>query len=102
MTAKRSCGLSGTSSLRYDKKYFVKTIRPATGNPQFLLAAVSGSVFKLIIMNEAIFILEKEKKLLEDVLKGWKTENHPDAFRQRNKKLKEIGSALDLLKRNNI
>jgi hypothetical protein len=52
-------------------------------------------------MNEAIFILEKEKKLLEDVLKGWKTENHPDAFRQRNKKLQEIGKAIDLLKRNN-
>ena len=53
-------------------------------------------------MNEAIFILEKEKKLLEDVLKNWKTENHPDAFRQGNKKLKEIEKALDLLKRNNI
>lgn len=45
---------------------------------------------------------KKKKKILEDVLKGWKTENHPDAFRQRNKKLKEIGKALDLLKSNNI
>ena len=53
-------------------------------------------------MNEAIKKKKKEKKLLEDVLKNWKTENHPDAFRQRNKKLKEIGLALDLLKRNNI
>ena len=31
-------------------------------------------------MNEAIFILEKEKKLLEDCLKAWKPENYPDAL----------------------
>ena len=49
-------------------------------------------------MEEAIIILEREKKLLEDCLKGWKSENHPEAFRQRNKKLKEINYALDTLK----
>ena len=49
-------------------------------------------------MEEAIIILEKEKKLLEDCLKGWKSENHPDAFKQRNKKLAEINQALNLIK----
>jgi len=49
-------------------------------------------------MEEAIIILEKEKQLLEDCLKGWKSENYPDAFRQRNKKLSEINKAIELLK----
>jgi len=49
-------------------------------------------------MEEAIIILEREKNLLEDCLKGWKSENHPEAFKQRNKKLKEINYALDTLK----
>ena len=52
-------------------------------------------------MNEAIFILEKEKKLLQDCLKGWNPNNHPEAFKQRNKKLLEINKAIDLLKSNN-
>jgi hypothetical protein len=52
-------------------------------------------------MNEAIFILEREKKLLEDCLKGWKSENHPEAFKQRNKKLSEINKGIELLKLNN-
>lgn len=50
-------------------------------------------------MNEAVFILEREKKLLEDCLKGWESENHPEAFKQRNKKLKEINNALEILKK---
>lgn len=50
-------------------------------------------------MEEAIIILEKEKQLLEDCLKGWKSENHPDAFRQRNRKLAEISKAIDLIKK---
>ncbi len=50
-------------------------------------------------MEEAIIILEKEKQLLEDCLKGWKSENYPDAFRQRNKKLAEICKAIDLIKK---
>lgn len=49
-------------------------------------------------MNEAIFILEKEKHLLKQCLKGWKKENYPEAFKQRNKKLKEISEALETLK----
>ena len=49
-------------------------------------------------MNEAIFILEREQYLLEQCLKGWKTEKHPEAFKQRNKKLKEIKEAIKILK----
>ena len=51
-------------------------------------------------MEEAIIILEKEKQLLEDCLKGWKTENYPDAFAQRNQKLREINKAIELIKNN--
>jgi len=50
-------------------------------------------------MLEAIYILEKEKKLLEDCLKGWKSETYPEAFTLRNKKLKEITTGLELLKK---
>lgn len=50
-------------------------------------------------MREAIFILEREKKLLEDCLKGWKQDSHPEAFKQRNEKLKEINKALEILKK---
>jgi len=49
-------------------------------------------------MNEAIFILEREQYLLEQCLKGWNPENHPEAFKQRNKKLKEIEEAIKILK----
>lgn len=49
-------------------------------------------------MNEAIFILEREKYLLEQCLKGWKKENYPEAFNQRNKKLKEIKEAIETIK----
>jgi hypothetical protein len=49
-------------------------------------------------MDEAIFILEKEKKLLEDCLKGWKSQNHPEAFKQRNIKLAQICRALTCLR----
>lgn len=49
-------------------------------------------------MNEAIFVLEREKYLLENCLKGWKSENYPDAFKERKKKLSEICKAINLLK----
>ena len=49
-------------------------------------------------MNEAIFILEREKKLLENCLKGFNKDEYPEAFRQRNKKHKEITLAIELLK----
>jgi len=56
---------------------------------------------KLNQMNEAIFILEREKKLLEDCIKEWHNHSHPEAFKQRNKKLKEINNALEILKNEN-
>lgn len=49
-------------------------------------------------MNEAIFVLEREKKILEDCLKGWKQDSHPEAFKERNKRLKEINKSIDVLK----
>jgi hypothetical protein len=45
-------------------------------------------------MKYAIKILEKEKKLLEDCLKGWNKENYPEAFNERNNKLNDIESAI--------
>ena len=56
---------------------------------------------KIYIMNEAIFILEREKKLLENCLKGFNKEEYPEAFKQRNKKHKEIMLAIELLKSKN-
>ena len=50
-------------------------------------------------MNEAIYILEREQYLLEQCLKGWKKEHHPEAFKQRNKKLEEIKDAIKQLKK---
>jgi len=48
-------------------------------------------------MNYAIEILEKEKQLLEDCLRGWNKENYPEAFKDRNSKLKDIEKAMSLL-----
>mgnify|MGYP003531743767 FL=1 len=49
-------------------------------------------------MNEAIFILEREKKLLENCLKGFNKEEYQEAFKQRNKKHKEITLAIEILR----
>lgn len=49
-------------------------------------------------MEEAFFVLEREKRLLEDCLKGWKQDIHPEAFKERNKRLKEINKAIEVLK----
>jgi hypothetical protein len=46
----------------------------------------------------AIIILEKEKQLLEHCLKGWKQEHYPEAFNDRNNKLKDINKAIQILK----
>lgn len=46
----------------------------------------------------AIDILEKEKQLLEDCLKGWNQDHYPEAFNDRNNKLKQINKAIELLK----
>jgi hypothetical protein len=49
-------------------------------------------------MNEAIYILEREKYLLEQCLKGFDVEKYSEAFKQRNDKLKYINNALEKLK----
>jgi hypothetical protein len=48
-------------------------------------------------MKYAIKILEKEKQLLEDCLKDWKIENYPEAFKDRNNKLRDIDNAIQTL-----
>jgi hypothetical protein len=48
-------------------------------------------------MNYAIEILEKESVILKECLKGWKPENYPEAFKERNRKLKEIEKAIQTL-----
>lgn len=48
-------------------------------------------------MNYAIEILEKEKQLLEDCLKGWNKENYSEAFKDRNSKLKDIENSIKTL-----
>jgi len=48
-------------------------------------------------MKYAIEILEKESVMLKECLKEWKPENYPEAFKERNKKLKEIEKAIQTL-----
>lgn len=51
-------------------------------------------------MNEAIHILEQHKTILLDCLKGFNDKEYPEAFKNRNKKLKEINEAIYLIKQN--
>ena len=48
-------------------------------------------------MNYAIEILEKEKTLLLKCLSDWDCEKYPEAFKDRNKKLKEVEKAIETL-----
>jgi len=48
-------------------------------------------------MKYAIKILEQEKQLLQDCLKDWKEEDYSEAFKNRNKKLKDIEEAIQTL-----
>ena len=48
-------------------------------------------------MNYAIEILEKEKRLLIEALKGWKSKDYPEAFKEINKRLFELDLALSKL-----
>ena len=45
-------------------------------------------------MDYAIFTLEKEKEYLIKCLSEWQSENHPDARKERDKKLKSINEAI--------
>jgi hypothetical protein len=48
-------------------------------------------------MNYAIEILEKEIRILKDALKGWKSKDYPEAFKERNKRLTDLELALTKL-----
>lgn len=45
-------------------------------------------------MNHAIHILTAEKKILIQVLKSWTTPDHPEALKDRQRKLREIEKAI--------
>lgn len=53
------------------------------------------------MQNYAVQELEKIRITLEKALEGWNPEHYPEAFRDRNKKLKDINKALEILKQNN-
>ena len=48
-------------------------------------------------MDYAIEVLEKEKKLLENALKGFNKTDYPDAFKVRNKKYKSLTFAIEVM-----
>jgi len=48
-------------------------------------------------MNYAIETLEKERKLLTEALKGWRSKDYPEAFKERNKRLYELDLAISKL-----
>lgn len=52
-------------------------------------------------MKYAIEVLEKDKKMLENALKGFNKEDYPEAFKLRHKKHKEISFAIEILKNKN-
>ena len=48
-------------------------------------------------MNYAIEVLEKEKTLLLKCLSDWDTKSYPEAFKERNNRIKEIEKAIQTL-----
>ena len=48
-------------------------------------------------MQYSIEILEKERIILENCLKGFNKEDYPEAFKDRNKKHKELIKAIEYL-----
>ena len=48
-------------------------------------------------MNYAIHTLNNEKKLLKKCLKGFNKVDYPEAFKNRNNKLKDLNKAIELL-----
>ena len=48
-------------------------------------------------MNYAIEILEKEKTLLLKCLCEWESKEYPEAFKERNNKVKDIEKAIQTL-----
>ena len=48
-------------------------------------------------MNYAIEILEAERKMLENILSDWEFAHYPDARKQRDRKLKDLEKAIEIL-----
>ena len=50
---------------------------------------------------EAINVLNREKELLEKCLTEWESKEYPEAKKERERKLKEINKAIELLNKLN-
>lgn len=48
-------------------------------------------------MEYSLQILKQEKFLLEKCLKGFNKEKHPEAFKNRNRKLRDINKTIKLI-----
>tara|TARA_R110001606_G_scaffold240837_1_gene388863 strand:- start:576 stop:737 length:162 start_codon:yes stop_codon:yes gene_type:complete len=53
-------------------------------------------------MNYAIQTLEDEKAIIEKCLSKWDKDHYPQAYADRNRKIKEINEALEILKSKEI
>lgn len=53
-------------------------------------------------MNYAIETLQKEADLLEKCLSEWECKNHPEAKKEREKKLNDLYIAIKMVVRGNI
>lgn len=53
-------------------------------------------------MNYAIETLQKEIRILKEALKGWKSKDYPEAFKERNKRLNDLELALAKLQNINL
>ena len=49
-------------------------------------------------MDYAIELLEKEKHQLEIILSIWELDHYPDARKERDKRLKDLEKAIEILK----
>ena len=49
-------------------------------------------------MEYAIKVLEESKLSIDNALKGWRSEDYKEAFKEREKRLKDLIKALELLK----
>lgn len=51
-------------------------------------------------MNYAIRTLEAEQRTLEKILSTWEDNHYPEAKKIRDKRLKEVTKAIEILKKN--
>ena len=52
-------------------------------------------------MKYVIEVLEKEKRILIDCLSAWELESHPEARKERERRLNELAKAIKLLSNSN-